>query len=116
MIGLALGVGLASAGLFGALALMSDRPRGAVFAQIGAVVSAILLFVALVLQDALAALGVPARALSALGVALLAASVVGMLYHLYLGRFISVWAARGVFTVVFLLVSALFGAVYLSLF
>jgi hypothetical protein len=116
MTGLALAVGLASAGLFGALALMSDRPRGAFFGQIGAVVSAIMLFVAIVMADSLEGMGLSARSLSAFGIALLAASVVGMLYHLYLGRFTSVWAARGVFTAVFLLVAAVFGAVYLSLF
>jgi hypothetical protein len=53
--------------------------------------------------------GLPPQRLAAFGVGLMAAAVAGMLYHLYLGRFERVWAARGVFLLVYLVVSALFG-------
>lgn len=109
----ALPVALVSAALFGGLALMSDRPRGALIAQIALVVAAALVFAAILLPGPVA--GLPPRALAAFGVGVMAAAVAGMLYHLYLGRFESVWKARGVFTVVYLATSALFGFVFLSL-
>jgi Flp pilus assembly protein TadB len=57
----------------------------------------------------------PPDRIAAFGVGLMAAAVSGMLYHLYLGRFEQVWTARGVFLLVYLVVSALFGLVFLSL-
>ncbi len=109
----AIPVALVSAALFGGLALMSDRPRGALIAQGALVVAAALVFVAILVKGPVA--GLAAQRVAAFGVALMAAAVAGMLYHLYLGRFESVWKARAVFTLVFLVTSALFGVVFLSL-
>jgi hypothetical protein len=106
-------VAIASAAVFGALALMSDRPRGAFLAQCGLAVAAALIFVAIALDGPV--MGVSAAGLIAFAVGMMAACVAGMLYHLYLGRFTRVWAARGVFTLVYLGLSALFGFVFLSL-
>ena len=111
MIGLAMGLAIASALVFGALALMSDRKRGALIAQLGSVVAAAAIFVAIGLGDGTGW----ARTVSAFGTALFAATLAGMGYHLYLGRFDDVWRARGVFTLVFLAMAAAFGLVYLSL-
>lgn len=109
----ALPVALVSAALFGGVALMSDRPRGALIAQGALFVAAALVFVAIVVRGPVA--GIAPEALAAFGVGVMAAAVAGMLYHLYLGRFESVWKARGVFTLVYLVTSALFGLVFLSL-
>jgi hypothetical protein len=113
MLGQALPIALASAALFGALALMSDRKRGAFLAQIALFAAGALLFVAIVVPGPVA--GVAPAGLAAFAVGLIAAAGAGMLYHLYLGRFARVWAARGVFTAVYLGLSALFGLVFLSL-
>lgn len=109
----ALPVALVSAALFGGLALMSNRPRGAQVAQGFLVVAAILVFIAILVPGPIA--GIPSRGLAAFGVGVISASVAGMLYHLYLGRFDDVWKARGVFTLVYLVTSAIFGFVFLSL-
>lgn len=109
----ALPVALVSALVFGGLALMSDRPRGAFIAQGILVVGAVIVFVAILRADGVA--GLPPERIAAFGVGLMAAAVAGMLYHLYLGRFQEVWVARGVFLLVYLFVSALFGVVFLSL-
>jgi hypothetical protein len=106
-------IAVASAALFGALALMSDRKRGAFLAQIALFVAGALLFVAIVVPWPVA--GVAPAGLAAVAVGLISAAGAGMLYHLYLGRFERVWAARGVFTAVYLGLSALFGLVFLSL-
>ncbi len=106
-------VAVVSAALFGGLALMSNRPRGALIAQGILVVAAILVFIAILVPGPIA--GITSRGLAAFGVGVISASVAGMLYHLYLGRFDNVWKARGVFTVVFLITSALFGFVFVSL-
>ena len=106
-------IAIFSAALFGALVLMSDRKRGAFLAQIGLVVAAALVFVAIVVDGRVA--GIAPRGLAAFAVGLISAAVAGMLYHLYLGRFERVWAARGVFSAVYLALSALFGLVFLSL-
>jgi hypothetical protein len=106
-------IAIASAALFGALVLMSDRKRGAFLAQIGLVLASALVFVAIVVDGPVA--GISLRGLAAFAVGLISAAVAGMLYHLYLGRFESVWKARGVFTLVYLVTSALFGFVFLSL-
>lgn len=113
MLAEAIPVALVSAALFGGLALMSDRPRGALIAQGILVVAAVLVFIAILVPGPIA--GITPRALAAFGVGVIAASVAGMLYHLYLGRFDDVWKARGVFTLVYLVTSALFGLVFLSL-
>jgi hypothetical protein len=106
-------IALFSAALFGALVLMSDRKRGALLAQIGLFVAAAVVFVAIVVDGAVA--GIAPRGLAAFAVGLISAAVAGMLYHLYLGRFERVWAARGAFSAVYLALSALFGLVFLSL-
>jgi hypothetical protein len=106
-------IAIASAAAFGALALMSDRKRGASLAQIGLAIASALVFVAIVVDGPVA--GIDARGLAAFAVGLISATVAGMLYHLYLGRFERVWTARGTFTVVYLALSALFGLVFLSL-
>ncbi|MBF9047854.1 hypothetical protein LSUCC0031_12080 [Rhodobacterales bacterium LSUCC0031] len=102
-----------AAALFGGLVLMRDRKRGALLAQGALVLAVVLIFVAILFPGG--ALGLPVAGLAGLGVALVAAAVSGMLYHLYLGRFTRVWAARGVFTALFMGVSALFSIVLLSL-
>mgnify|MGYP001604959655 CR=1 FL=1 len=109
----ALPVALLSAAVFGGLSLMSDRPRGAFIAQCILVVGAVVVFVAIAFADGIG--GMPPVRVAAFGVGLMAAAVAGMLYHLYLGRFEQVWTARGVLLVVYLVVSALFGLIFLSL-
>lgn len=99
--------------LFCALALMSDRKRGAFLAQIALVVAAAIVFVAILATGPVA--GLAPQRLAGFGVGLMAAAVAGMLYHLYLGRFERVWTARGVFTLVYLVTAGLFGLVFLSL-
>ncbi len=106
---------LLSTAVFGGLVLMSDRPRGAFIAQITSALAAAVVFVSLVAGEWLSGLGLTPSLASALGIALLSASFAGMLYHLYLGRFTSVWRARGIFTIVFLVIAALFGTIYLAL-
>jgi hypothetical protein len=106
-------VALLSAAVFGGLSLMSDRPRGAAFAQGILVIGAILVFIAIAIDEGLGV--VPPDRIAAYGVGLMAAAVSAMLYHLYLGRFGRVWTARVVFLLVYLVVSALFGLVFLSL-
>jgi hypothetical protein len=110
----ALPVALVSAALFSSLALMSDRPRGAFLAQIALAFASALVFVAIIAEGPLA--GLPPQRIAGFGVGLMAAAVAGMLYHLYLGRFDSVWRARAVFTLVYLVTAGLFGFVFLSLF
>lgn len=106
-------IAIFSAALFVALVLMSDRKRGAFLAQIGLVIATALVFVAIVVDGPVGGIG--PRSLAAFAVGLISAAVAGMLYHLYLGRFERVWAARGVFSTVYLALSALFGLVFLSL-
>lgn len=113
MLPLAASVALASVAVFGGLVLMSDRRRGALLAQGWLVLAAAGVFVAILAEGPVAGLAPPA--LAAFAVALIPASLSGMLYHLYLGRFERVWPARGVFALVFLGLTALFGFVFLSL-
>ena len=113
MIAAALPVALVSAAVFGGLVLMSDRRRGAFIAQGILVAGAVIVFIAILRADGVA--GLPSGRIAGVGVGLMAAAVAGMLYHLYLGRFERVWAARGVFLLVYLFVSALFGLIFLSL-
>jgi hypothetical protein len=89
------------------------RPRGASIAQAVLVVGAVLVFVAIAVPGGIA--GLPPERIAGFGVGLMSAAVAGMLYHLYLGRFDQVWTARGVFLLVYLVVSALFGLIFLSL-
>ena len=105
-------IALLSAALFCGLALMSDRPRGAFLAQVALALGVAAVFVAIVAGPVG---GVPPQRIAAFAVAVMAAAVAGMLYHLYLGRFDSVWTARGVFTLVYLVTAGLFGVVFLSL-
>lgn len=104
---------LPAAGLFGGLVLMRDRKLGALLAQGALVIAVALIFVAILSQGG--ALGLSSASLAGLGIALVSAAVAGMLYHLYLGRFTRVWAARGVFSALFIGVSAVFSLVLLSL-
>jgi hypothetical protein len=104
---------LPAAALFGGLVLMQDRKLGALLAQGALVVAVVLIFIA-ILSDG-GALGLSVAGLAGIGIALVSASVAGMLYHLYLGRFSRVWAARAVFTALFLGVSSVFSLVLLSL-
>ena len=104
---------LPAAALFGGLVLMRDRKLGALLAQGALVVAVVLIFVAILSDDG--ALGLSVAALAGVGIALVPAAVAGMLYHLYLGRFTRVWAARAVFTALFLGVSSVFSLVLLSL-
>jgi hypothetical protein len=113
MLALSVPVALISAAIFGGLVLMSDRKRGAFLAQAILFLGAVLIFVAIVAARPI--LGLTTEALAAIATAVMSAAVAGMLYHLYLGRFERVWAARGVFLAVYLIVSALFGFVFLSL-
>jgi hypothetical protein len=113
MIGDSLIAALPSAALFAGLALMSDRPRGALLAQGALVAAVVMIFVAIVADAPVA--GIPAPRLAAIATGLIAAAVAGMLYHLYRGRFERVWAARAVFTLVYLGAAGLFGLVFLSL-
>ncbi len=103
-------ISVLSALVFCALVLMSDRKRGALIAQIGTALAAALIFAALVYEERLA----DAALVSAIGTGLLAATAAGMFYHLYLGRFTSVWPARGVFTLVYFAIAGLLGLIYLS--
>lgn len=106
----ALTVALPSAALFGGLVLMVDRKRGAALAQGALVLAVVGIFVAIV--SAGPVLGLPTVQIAAIATGLIAAAVAGMLYHLYLGRFARVWAARGVFTAVYLGLAALFGLIF----
>jgi len=115
VIGTAALVALASTLLFTGLVLVNDRPRGALMGQIGSALAGVLTIGALVSGDGTFEPDRPAFRWSALGVALLAASVSGMFYHLYLGRFDDVWRARRVFALVYLGLAAVLGTLYLSL-
>ena len=107
-------IALPSAAVFCGLAVMSDRKRGAALAQGVLVLAVVGMFVAITASGPVAGLA-PIR-IAAIATALIAAAVAGMLYHLYLGRFDNVWAARAVFTAVYLALAGLFGLVFLSLF
>ena len=109
----ALLIALPSTAVFGGLSLMSDRPRGALLAQTGLALMAPLVFLAIVLNGPI--LGMSPFAIAAFAFGVMAACVAGMLYHLYLGRFTEAWAARGVFSLVYLMMTALFGFVFLAL-
>lgn len=115
MIGTATIVALLSALTFTGLVFIQDRPRGALIAQIGSVVAAGVIFAALLFDNGLYGIGLSALQVSALGTSLLAATVGGMFYHLYLGRFDDVWRARLVFALVYLGVAAVLGTLYLAL-
>jgi hypothetical protein len=106
----ALSIALPSAAVFGGLVLMADRKRGAALAQALLVLAVVVIFVAIVADGPVAGLSAPW--LAAIATGLIAAAVAGMLYHLYLGRFARVWAARGVFTAVYLGLAALFGLIF----
>jgi len=106
-------IALASAAVFCGLVLMSDRGRGALLAQGWLVLGAAGVVVAILAEGPVAGLAPPA--LAAFAVAVLAASLAGMFYHLYRGRFDRVWAARGVFALVYLGLLAVLGFTFLSL-
>jgi len=104
---------LASALVFTGLVLIRDRPRGALIAQGGSLAAGFLILAVLVAGERVASEQI--SRLSALGIALLAATLAGMFYHLYLGRFGDVWRARFTFTLVYLAMAAVLGVLYLSL-
>jgi len=102
-----------SAAVFCALALMSDRPKGALVAQIALCVAGGLLFLAIVRDAAL--LGIAPRMWAALATGVIAAALSGMFYHLYLGRFERVWAARAVFSAIYLATLGVLSLLFLAL-
>ena len=106
-------VAVLSASVFGGLALMSDRPRGALIAQCIMAAAGAALFFAILREAPL--MGITPLTLAALATGVISASIAGMFYHLYLGRFERVWSARGVFTALYLGLSALLGLLFLSL-
>ena len=106
-------VTMASTVVFCGLALMSDRPRGAFWAQNIMALAGIVLFVAIARDGPL--WGASPQAIARVAIGVLAAAIAGMLYHLYLGRFDRVWAARQVFTLLFLALCLILGLTFLSL-
>lgn len=102
-----------SAFAFCAVVLMQDRPRGALVAQIGTFIAAVVLLGSMSLDGPL--WGIEPPTISAFGISFFAASLAGMFYHLYLGRFTSAWTARGLFSLIYLGFSAVLGIVLLSL-
>ena len=110
MIGDAALISVLSALVFGALVLMTDRPKGALLSQAGSAIAAAVIFGLIAVGDGIAA----APLISATAVAFLAATTAAMFYHLYLGRFTSVWAARSVFAGVYLAIAGAAGFFYLS--
>lgn len=115
MTGVALIIGGLSALVFTGLVLIRDRPRGALIAQVGSVTAAAVIFAALVAAPGSGVLGLPVLHVSSLGVALLAATISGMFYHLYLGRFDAIWHARIAFALVYLGAAAVLGTLYLAM-
>ena len=114
MIGTAAIIAFASALVFTGLVFIQDRPRGALIAQGGSVLAAVVIFAGLVFDAGLAGMGLSPLQVSAMGVAILAATIGGMFYHLYLGRFDSIWRARIVFALVYLGAAAILGTLYLA--
>ncbi len=102
-----------SAFAFCAVVLMQDRPRGALIAQIGTFIAAAILLGSMSLAGPL--WGIEPLMISAFGISFFSASLAGMFYHLYLGRFDLVWKARGLFSLIYLGFSAVLGIVMLSL-
>lgn len=113
MIASVLPTAIVSALVFGGLCLMNDRPRGALFAQIGTFLAAAIVLGSLNLTGPV--WGVAPLAITGFGIGLFAAALAGMFYHLYLGRFTSVWKARGLFSGLYLMFSAVLGIVLLPL-
>lgn len=113
MVATSLPIVLVSVLAFCGVSLMTDRKRGASVAQIGTFVAAVILIGSLSLTGPL--WGIAPMTYSALGVSLFAATLAGMFYHLYLGRFTSVWKARGVFSLIYLGFAAVLGIVLLPL-
>lgn len=104
---------LVSTAVFGSIVLMSDRPRGAFTAQILMALAGAVLFIAIIRDTA--TFGMGPRPLAAIATGALCAALSGMFYHLYLGRFDRVWAARATFTVLFLAASLVLGLLFLPL-
>ncbi len=113
MIATVLPTAIVSALVFGGLCLMSDRPGGALIAQIGTAIAAVIVLGSLNLTEPV--WGMTPLAITGFGIGLFAAALAGMFYHLYLGRFTSVWNARGLFSGIYLLFSAVLGIVLLPL-
>lgn len=109
----ALPAALVSTAVFVPLVLMSDRPRGAFIAQMIMALAGAVLFVAIIRAEP--TLGMAPRTLAGMAVAALAAALSGMFYHLYLGRFDRVWAARRVFTALLLGACLVLGLLFLPL-
>lgn len=113
MIATTLPIVLISVLVFCGLCLMRDRKGGALFAQLGTFVAAAILIGSLSLDAPL--WGLEPMTYSTLGVSLFAATLAGMFYHLYLGRFTSVWRTRGVFSLTYFAFAAVLGIVLLPL-
>lgn len=109
----ALPAALVSTAVFVPLVLMSDRPKGAFIAQILMALAGVFLFVAIVRDTPF--LGISLPLLAGMATASLCAALSGMFYHLYLGRFDRVWAARATFTALFLAACLVLGLLFLAL-
>ena len=78
-------------------------------------VGAILLFIALPDAETPVVLSSSMDPILALGIGVLSATAAAMGYHLYLGRFTSMWIARGVFLTVAIGIAAAFLAFLLTI-
>lgn len=109
-------VTLVSIALFAGLVLIPDRRRGSLISQVGTAIGAVMLLATSVLSKDGPPTAWPFSVLLSGGVGVLAAATGGMGYHLFLGRFASVQAARGAFLCVSLgLAACLWAALnYLS--
>ena len=85
---------------YAGLVSLSDRKKGVSFSQLGTIVGAILLFIAQPQHRVPLELTSNPDLILGSGVGVLSATAAAMGYHLYLGRFASAWAARGVFLMV----------------
>ena len=103
-------VGLASLAIFAGLVLIEDRRRGGLIGQVGTAIGAIMLFATSLLSKDSQATAWPFSVLLAGGVGVLSAATGGMGYHLFLGRFTSLRAARGAFLCVSLGLAMVLGA------
>ncbi len=112
-------VAVLSLAVFAALVAIPNRRIGGMLGQVGIVLAAFLLFAANAANPGLQPAPQPALLTSpvllAAGVGLMAATLGGMGYHLFLGRFASLWPARAVFFAVSLGLAATLGAALMYL-
>ena len=96
--------------VFAGLVLITDRRRGGLIGQLGTGIGAIILFVAYAMEQRSDLTPAYIPGLMAGGVGVMSAATGGMEYHLFLGRFTSIWAARGVFLCVAVALGVALGA------